>query len=106
MVIRQLFSTNKQLDNLLKEIEKSNKEVQVISQEFNSSPVSITCPFCKNPIITKTESKLSFLACFCFFVFNIVYCCFQICRDKNPCCCDISHRCPKCGKIVGHYDPC
>ena len=104
------FQPIQQLDDLLMELKYKNKNdnnnnVQVISEEFNSSPVYIICPFCKNPIATKTESKLSFLACFCFFVFNILYCCVQICRDKNICCCDVSHRCPKCGRIVGHYTP-
>ena len=32
----------------------------VITAEFQSSPVTITCPFCKNTVTTETESKLNF----------------------------------------------
>lgn len=103
------FGPIKQIDDLVRRIEneKRVKEKPVhISEDFKSSPITITCPFCKNTVTTETESKLNFVACICCLMFNILYCCVQMCGDRNPCCLDISHRCPKCGKIVGHYNSC
>lgn len=117
------FGPIKQLDDLVKRIENVERnrnyqkqivntqtpvkeKTEFITAEFQSSPVTITCPFCRNIITTKTESKLNFVACICCLMFNILYCCVQMCGDRNPCCLDISHRCPKCGKIVGHYNSC
>ena len=77
-----------------------------ITEDFKSSPVSITCPFCGKAITTRTKAKFNFVACCCFLFFGVLYCCVQIFGDKNPCCCDITHICPNCGKIVGHYDSC
>lgn len=78
----------------------------VITSEFKSSPISIGCPYCDSIITTKTESKFNFLACICCLMFPVFYCFFQVCSDRNLCCCDVSHRCPKCGAILGHYNSC
>ena len=82
------------------------KPPMVITTEFKSSPVSTGCPYCNSLITTKTQSKLNFLACICCLMFPMFYCLFQICSEKNPCCCDVSHRCPKCGAILGSYNAC
>ena len=74
--------------------------------ELRSQPVTMTCRFCGNTITTRTESSLNFIACCCCLIFNILYCCFQICANKNVCCCDIKHVCPKCGAILGYYNSC
>ena len=106
---KNYFGPIKQIDDLVRRIENENRVKEkpvVITAEFQSSPVTITCPFCKNTVTTETESKLNFVACICCLMFNILYCCVQMCGDRNPCCLDISHRCPKCGKIVGHYNSC
>ena len=71
------FSPIKQIDDLVRRIENENrvKEKPVhISEDFKSSPVTITCPFCKNTVTTETESKLNFVACICCLMFNILYC--------------------------------
>ena len=84
----------------------NEKPPMVITTEFKSSPVSTGCPYCNSLITTKTQSKFNFLACICCFMFPVFYCLFQICSEKNPCCCDVSHRCPKCGAILGSYNAC
>jgi len=111
-----------EIDRLVLEIENRNrnyrnqiittqtsieeKPVIVASTEFRDDPVSMKCPFCLNVITTQTESKFNFVACFCCLIFNLLYCCFQICLNKNPCCWDIKHKCPKCGRILGYFKSC
>ena len=82
------------------------KPIIVASIEFKDEPVSMTCPFCLKVITTKTESKFNFVACFCCLIFNLLYCCVQICLGKNACCCDIKHKCPECGRVLGYYKSC
>ena len=74
--------------------------------EFRTHPVSLICPNCKNCIMTSTKSEINFLACCCFLMFGILYILCQACNDKNCCCCNVIHSCPKCGAIVGKYDAC
>ena len=118
------FTPIQQIDSLVRRIENENNsyrnyQTQIVttqtrviekpiyvSTEFKSSPVTTTCQFCGNVITTETNSKLNFIACFCCLMFNLLYCCFQICAGKNPCCCDVVHKCPRCGSILGHYDAC
>lgn len=110
-----------EIDNLVREIENRNyrsqivttqtsiieeKPVIIVQPNFGSNPVSMTCPHCKTLITTQTDPKLNFLACCCCLLFSIYYFCFQLCVGKNPCCCDVIHRCPKCGMILGEYDSC
>ena len=105
------FIPIQEIDDLVRRIENetqtsSTDKPTYVSTEFKSSPVTIICPFCKKIITTKTKCKFNCMACICCLVLNIFYCCFQICCNRNPCCYDISHKCPNCGKIVGHYDSC
>ena len=74
--------------------------------DFGCAPVNMTCNYCGEAITTITESKFNIFACFCCMLFNLLYCCVQICSNKNPCCCNINHRCPKCGRVVGEYNSC
>ena len=78
----------------------------IIIQEFRNHPISTYCMFCKSPITTRTENRFNFLACCCCFLFGILYICVQACADKNICCCDVIHRCPRCGRILGEYTSC
>ena len=117
---KNYFMPIQEIDDIVRKIEdEENSRRQIlttqtsiiekpvyITEDFKSSPVSITCPFCGKAITTRTKAKFNFVACCCFLFFGVLYCCVQIFGDKNPCCCDITHICPNCGKIVGHYDSC
>ena len=81
----------------------------IISRPLNlgTSPVSTTCPFCRNFVATVVEQSFNCGTCclcwctgFCFFAL------FQLCRGKDICCYDAVHKCPRCGKIIGTYDSC
>ena len=76
------------------------------SVTFKGEPVSCICQFCRKAIITKAKSKFNFVACCCFLFFPLLYCCVQICGKKNILCCDITHICPNCGAVLGHYNSC
>ena len=80
--------------------------VIIIPPSLKSEPVTMTCPFCKNLITTRTYSTCNYVACCCFLLFNIFYCCVQICSGKNVLCVDITHTCPNCGRVIGHYNSC
>ena len=82
------------------------KPIIVAPTEFKDDPISMTCPFCLKVITTKTESKFNCVACFCCLIFTLFYCCVQLCLGRNACCCDIKHKCPNCGKILGYYKSC
>ena len=66
----------------------------------------MTCPYCGSSITTKTEEKFQIIACICCLLNWLIYCCVQICRNKNLCCFNVTHRCPKCGRVVGKYNAC
>jgi len=74
--------------------------------EFGGVPIEMTCPFCGELITTKTKENFQILACICCLLFWLLYCCVQICRNKNLCCCNVKHICPHCGRIVGNNDAC
>ena len=74
--------------------------------KYQGEPVTVVCRFCGNVITTRTKSKFNFVACFCFLLFGILYCCIQLCGEKNVLCCDITHTCPKCGSVLGYYKYC
>lgn len=74
--------------------------------EFRIKPVSLICKYCKHPITTKTKDSINCLACCCFLFFSLLYICIQVLNDKNPCCCDVSHYCPNCGRFLGKYTTC
>ena len=78
----------------------------VTNHSFGANSIATTCIYCRKPIMTKTETKFSFLACFCFLLTGMLYCCFQFCSGRNICCCNIYHRCPRCGRILGAYKSC
>ena len=88
--------------------EASVSTVPIVATDvkYEGEPVTVVCRFCGKVITTRTKSKFNFVACFCFLMFNILYCCIQLCGEKNVLCCDITHTCPKCGAVLGYYKSC
>jgi hypothetical protein len=74
--------------------------------KFGSSPVAMFCPFCQKPITTVTKSSFNFVACCCFLFFGLLFFICQAILRKNICCCDIIHKCPRCGRTLGSYKSC
>ena len=79
----------------------------VNGQTFGTTPVSITCQFCKNPVTTVVQKKFNCCTCcicwatgLCFFI------CVQCYRNKEISCNDATHTCPSCGQILGTYNSC
>ena len=86
----------------------SNKTTIIVNQpiEFRAKPVDLICKFCNCPVKTITKTELNGLACCCFLFFTLLYICVQAINDKNICCCDVIHKCPKCGRVLGEYTSC
>ena len=87
----------------------SNQPIAIIVNQpikFREKPVDIICRFCNSPIRTVTKETFNCLACCCCLIFGILYICIQACTDKNILCCNVTHKCPKCGKILGEYRSC
>ena len=115
------FSPISEIDKFFERIENGNYLKQILNTqtylyeerppiiiptEFDSKPVVMTCTNCKVTITTKTESKLNCLAICCCLLFDLFYFIFQAIRKRNLCCCDIEHRCPRCGAFLGVYKSC
>ena len=94
------------INNIIDEYEKEKSPRIITIPDFKSSPIAMICPFCQVAITTKTEPKLNCVACCCFLFFGLLYCCFQLCSNRNVCCCDIAHKCPRCGRVLGYYKSC
>ena len=87
----------------------SNHPIAIIVNQpikFRDRPVDIICRFCNRPIRTVTKDEFNCLACCCCLIFGILYICMQACTDKNICCCNVIHKCPKCGMVLGEYRSC
>ena len=74
---------------------------------FKTTPIALTCIFCKKPCTTVVQQKCNVCACLlCWCTGLIFYVCVQCCRQKDICCCDATHTCPNCGQVVGTYTAC
>ena len=78
----------------------------VVNQPVRCRTVSInmTCPFCKQQILTNTTESFNYKACCvccltCFVLFALIQCC----NDKDIGCTDCEHRCPACAQLIGKY---
>ena len=83
-----------------------NQAIPVAPIKFKSEPMAIVCPICKNNITTVTQTQFNCAnCCFCWF-FCPLWCCVQLCSDKDLNCTDATHRCPQCGNVLGQYSAC
>ena len=108
MISRKDIGYGEQVVNTSSSTSTSNPvtNAPIITQEFRDKPISTICSSCHRQIVTRTKMKFNCVACFCFLFTGILYICVQACLDKNICCCDVIHRCPKCGVILGEFESC
>ena len=70
---------------------------------FRKTPISMTCPYCGLSITTEIDSSFNCLICLMY----LNYCsalCLQLFTNKEICgCCDVTHRCPNCRRVLGKY---
>ena len=114
------------LDKINKPIIDSKKysnEIIVNQREptltnFTVEPAQLTCPYCKKEIVSEVEE--SFNCCTCLFMCAVIILCALpclcisgICNSNSGfvladcgcnCCCDATHTCPKCKKVIGVHD--
>ncbi len=81
--------------------------VYVDTTNFKTSPCQTVCPFCKNQIQTKVNTKCNLYSClFCYFCGVLNWMLIQCCRNKEFNCCDGEHVCPMCGNKIADYTSC
>ena len=108
MISRKDIGYGEQVVNTSSSTSTSNPvtNAPIITQEFRDKPISTICSSCHRQIVTRTKMKFNCVACFCFLFTGILYICVQACLDKNICCCDVIHRCPNCGVVLGEFESC
>ena len=73
-------------------------------QMNGTSPVPMTCPYCRKQITTSVEKNCNCITCFLCWVTGFCFCCcYQLCVGKEVGCCDANHRCPNCHQLIGQY---
>ncbi len=85
----------------------STQDISNLQAALKSEPNFVTCPYCKNQAITRTERNCStgnILCCACFLL--VPWLCFQLCRGKDCNCYDADHFCTRCGNNLAHYKAC
>ena len=81
--------------------------VNVVGTNFGTRPVSLTCQFCKTPVVTNVIETCSCgSVCLCIMTGFLMWVCIQCCRNKEINCCDAKHVCPNCGQVLGYYKSC
>ena len=85
-------------------VNQATPSIIVVPPKFGTTPVSLICINCNNPITTQVEKTFNCCSCFlCCWTGFLIYACIQMCNGKELCCCDATHRCPKCGFTLGKY---
>ena len=72
-----------------------------------SQPFTAICPNCKVSILTNSDRKFNCCTCcLCCWTGLLIYLCIQCCREKDFCCYDAVHTCPRCGGVIANYQSC
>ena len=74
--------------------------------KVKTSQVTTVCPFCKNNVTSIVETHFNILNCCFCYLFPLFWCLYQLCADKEFLCNDATHKCPRCGNIIGKYNAC
>ena len=94
-----------------------NQEMPTLTPiSFSSNPVDLTCPFCKKRITSNVEINFNCCTCLLYLLISILcalpclFCSafFHLeniyCNCDCNCCCDATHKCPNCQKIIGIHE--
>ena len=85
----------------------NNQTYSIVETNFGNCSKNTYCYSCKKNVETETDCCCSCggccLCCICCCIF---YICLQIGRGKNICPCNVTHKCPNCGTVLGTYDAC
>jgi hypothetical protein len=85
----------------------STQDIQNLQSALKSVSNFVTCPYCKNQAITRTEKKCSTAnAICCVFTLLLPWALFQVCRGKDLNCYDANHFCTRCGNTLANYHAC
>lgn len=109
-------------------LEMMNQDVPVVNmlENVGACSVAVDCPYCNTPIQSKVESNCNCLTIFLYILMIIIFplmciasiyragtgthhCCTCYTTEEGgtcDCCNDVTHTCPKCGKVIGESDSC
>jgi hypothetical protein len=89
------------------QISPSQDEVTNLKTALRSNTQFVTCPFCRNQAMTRTERTCSVanIIC-CIFTTPLTWLIFQACRSKDISCYDADHFCTRCGNNLANYHAC
>ena len=102
---RHYFKPINEIEDLVNHI-KIDESRNYHSQIIDTQTSIRDDPFCRRIITTKTESKFCCCALCCFLTCTLLYFPVQLCYKRNIFCCNVAHKCPKCGRIIGYYNAC
>ena len=89
-------------------IVNQQQPIVIYQQPLNlkTSPTNVTCPYCRNQVVTLVETNFNCLNClFCCWAFYL-WIIVELVRGKDLNCTDATHKCPSCGKVIGYYSSC
>ena len=106
-VIQEMPQSQVQQNQIIVNQQMQPKIIYVDSTNFKTNPCITFCPFCKNQIQTKVNTKCNLYSClFCYFCGVLNWMLIQCCRNKEFNCCDGEHVCPMCGNKIADYTSC
>lgn len=85
----------------------NSQEVETLQKTLRSSTQFILCPFCHISGMTIIEKECSCSNVVCsIFTTPLSWLIYQVCRRKDLNCYNATHRCQKCGNVLGIYKAC
>lgn len=82
-------------------------ELDSIKKSLRSKPAFISCPYCGNSAITRTETSCSLLSVLCCVCTGLVpWLLGQVICGKDVNCDNADHFCLKCGNKLAEYNAC
>lgn len=86
-----------------------NQKVEVYTDKsvYQTNPIIVLCPSCKNENLTTVELSLNWSNYCCYFLTTpLCWCAYQIYKDKDFSCNDAQHYCSNCGRQHHKYKAC
>jgi hypothetical protein len=89
------------------QVRPSIVDIENLKNALKSDSNFVTCPYCRNQAITRTQKKFSCINCLCCVVTSgILWLFFQACRGKDINCYDADHYCNRCNNNLASYKAC
>lgn len=79
----------------------------ILPTKIGASPAYMNCPNCNANVTSNVEKKWSWgSCCLCCWTGVVIWLIIQVVREKDITCYDATHKCPNCGRVLGHFESC